>query len=444
MKIAFLFFLPIIVYGGTPVFNPISHRNINSTIVFDTSNSATISLYSSGYIYPRQGDEQGAIQEDGWNDWKDAKESACIFFLPQQAGELFVALKVKSSSGNAALTISLDESKKGVEVAVPQSSEYITLPVGAFTVDNKQYHHIVIRGLRKSGDYFPQVQAIVVSGEVAKDIKFNRSPYRGAPSTHLRYVVPGDSTVKWFYSEVSVPDEVKNSVNAYYETNGFNGGYGGIQLNNLIERRFIFSVWSKYNTNDPKEIPTDYAVNLKQKGPSVFTGEFGNEGSGGHSHLVYPWQTGKTYRVLTGIKAVAGDSTTFISWYAAPEDNYSWHLMAEWTQNKSGAKPGLKGLYAFVENFGPNGNDYFKAYYGNQWICTPSGNWVELTKVSFSTTANPQKHQRYDYGAGVENDKFYMFSGGFKQLNNISPGDYLQRKATGVAPRIDFSALPGI
>jgi len=253
--------------------------------------------------------------------------------------------------------------------------------------------------------------------------------------------VPGDSAVKWFYSEVMVPKEVEKSVNAYYETNGFNSGYMGIQINSLTERRFIFSIWSLFNTDDPKEIPAQFAVNLKQKGKDVFTGEFGNEGSGGHSHLVYPWQVNKTYRLLSGIKSIAGDSTTYVGYYAVPDDNYQWHLMSEWTQNKTDTKRGFRGLYSFVENFGDNGNDYFKAYYSNQWICTPTGSWVELTKASFTTTANPKKHQRYDYGAGVEGDKFYMFTGGFKQLNNIAPGDFISKPATNKPPVIDFNNL---
>ena len=69
------------------------------------------------------------------------------------------------------------------------------------------------------------------------------------------------------------------------------------------------------------------------------------------------------------------------------------------------------------------------------------GCWVELTKASFTTTANPKKHQRYDYGAGVEGDKFYMFTGGFKQLNNIAPGDFISKPATNKPPVIDFNNL---
>lgn len=409
---------------------------------FDTTNSTTVTLKSNGYVYPSiPENNMGNIDDDGLKFWKDEQLVTKVFFLPQQKGQLFMALKISLATGTSKIKISLDDDNKGKEITMTQGAAYIVLPIGSFTIKSKGYHYILIKGINKTGTYFPNIEAVILSGAATKNLKYNESAYRGAASVHLHYPVPGDSAVKWFYSEVMVPKEVEKSVNAYYETNGFNSGYMGIQINSLTERRFIFSIWSLFNTDDPKEIPAQFAVNLKQKGKDVFTGEFGNEGSGGHSHLVYPWQVNKTYRLLSGIKSIAGDSTTYVGYYAVPDDNYQWHLMSEWTQNKTDTKRGFRGLYSFVENFGDNGNDYFKAYYSNQWICTPTGSWVELTKASFTTTANPKKHQRYDYGAGVEGDKFYMFTGGFKQLNNIAPGDFISKPATNKPPVIDFNNL---
>ena len=222
-------------------------------------------------------------------------------------------------------------------------------------------------------------------------------------------------------------------------TNGFSGGYLGIQVNSPTERRIIFSVWSNYNTDDPKQIPSEYAVKLVKKGAEVNSGDFGNEGSGGHSHLVFMWKPGVVYKFLLGAKP-SGDHTIYTAYYFAPE-NGAWKLIAQWDKTKTGGKL-FSGLYSFVENFGPNGNDYFKARYGNQWICTPSGTWIEMTKCALTTTASPAKHQRYDYGAGTENNMFYMFTGGFKEMNNLAPHSIIERKPNGKAPDIDFSALP--
>src|SRR5579862_4576462 len=409
---------------------------------FDTSNVSTVNMLGNGYIYPKELEgEEDPIQTNGLTLWKDPISYARIYFYTQKTGELFVSVKVRSPFNKSRIKLSIDNSMGGHEKEVKRTDSSVILQVGKFKIDTSCYHYIEIKGLTKNGKYFPDIQAIVLSGEAAKGLQFNNKEYRGAASTHLHYPLPGEDTasgVAWFYSEVNVPVGV-NSINAYYETNGFSDGYSGIQINSDTERRFIFSVWSNYRTDNPKEIPNAYAVKLIDKGSNVFSDQFGNEGSGGHSHLVFPWRNGTRYKLLVGAKP-AGDHTIFTGYYFAPE-NGSWKLLARWDKSKTEGKQ-LSGLYAFVENFGPNGDDFFKAYYGNQWICTPSGTWIELTTCHFTTTAGPVKHPRYDYGAGVENNWFYMFSGGFKELNNLSPHALIRREANAVPPDIDFSSLP--
>ncbi len=146
-----------------------------------------------------------------------------------------------------------------------------------------------------------------------------------------------------------------------------------------------------------------------------------------------------TYKLLVGARP-AGDHTIYTAYYYAPE-NGAWRLIAEWDKAKTGGAP-LSGFYSFVENFGPNGDDYFKAMYGNQWVCTRNGTWIESDKCYLTTTASPEKHPRYDYGAGVQDNLFYMYTGGFKEMNNARPGAILTRTPGGKAPDIDFSRLP--
>ena len=418
------------------LFSGFSKAQSNST---DT-NSFDVTLFSNGYVYPKAENwNSNNIVRDGLHNWNDPEVFTRTFFFPQQAGNIQVVLKLKSSDGNSKLRVQLDSAGESHEITIEKGADFVTIPVGVFLIADARYHCIQIKAISKTGTYFPDIKSILISGPAAKDLKYNLSEHRGAPSTHLWYQYPKDSTIAWFYNEVTVPVGV-NSPNAYYMTNGFSGGYSGIQLNSPTERKFIFSVWSNYSTNDPKEIPADYAITLIKKGKDVFTGEFGNEGSGGHSHLVYPWKQGVTYKILIGAKP-KGDHTIYSCYYFAPE-NGKWNLMAIWDKTKTEGKL-FSGLYSFVENFGDNGNDFFKAEYGNQWICTPSGTWIELTKCSLTTTASPTKHQRYDYGAGVENNKFYMFTGGFKEMNNLAPHSMIERKANGVPPNIDFSTLPG-
>ena len=398
-----------------------------------------VTVFSNGYVYPNsEFRRSNSITLDGFTGWDNKDLFTRTFFYTQQAGKIQVSLKLKSPGGNSRLKVQLDSTGKSFEIKVFKSADFVTVPVGAFSIPDARYHCIQIKGISKTGKDFPEIKSVIISGPGAENLKYNLSQYKGAPSTHLWYQYPPDSTIAWFYNEVTIPAGV-NSTNAYYMTNGFSGGYMGIQLNSLTERRIIFSIWSNYNTNDPKEIPADYAITLIKKGKGVFTGEFGNEGSGGHSHLVFPWKQGTTYKMLIGAKP-SGDRTIYTAYFFTPE-NGKWNLIAQWDKTKTGGKL-LSGLYSFVENFGPNGNDFFKAEYGNQWICTPLGTWIEMTKCSLTTTASPTKHQRYDYGAGVENNLFYMFTGGFKKMNNLAPHSTIERKANGVPPDINFGALP--
>jgi len=397
-------------------------RSINP----DHSQTVTIPLSGSAYTH-RGGDTK-------------------VYFLAEHTGRLQVQLRVKTSQPTSVL-VKLDDGSRDTTIRLEGSGSYTTIDAGCFELGTAGYHFISLKPAGRNRT-LPDIPEMILSGQAAEGVLCNNSRYKGAPSTHLTYTIPGDSTAAWFYTEVSVPEGV-NSTNAYYETNGFADGYMGIQVNSPAERRVIFSIWSSYRTDNPREIPSEYAVKLIKKGKGVFSGEFGNEGSGGHSHLVFPWKNGTTYKMLVGAKP-AGDHTIFTAWYLAPE-NREWRLIAQWDKTKTGGKL-LSGLYSFVENFGDNGEDYFTARYGNQWICTPSGNWVELTEARFTTTADKVRHPRFDYGAGIvpmdiaggkARTWFYMYSGGFKQLNNLPAHSKIRREAGGVPPVIDLAALPG-
>jgi hypothetical protein len=412
---------------------------LSNHLIAQDSTNAMVSLYSNAYTYPRVSEVESFITKEGLLGWEVQQRVTKVYFYVAKPTSVSIALQLAQVFNDCKLSVKLDKQTTSQILQVNNSDTKIK--VGSFQIKDTGYHFIEIKGASKKGVKYPTISFLLLDKFEAGAIQFNTSHYRGAASTHLRYTVPGDSSVQWFYTEVRVPDEVKNSVHAYYETNGFHSGYGGIQINSLTERRFIFSIWSLFKTDDPKQIPADYIVHLNKKGKDIFTGEFGDEGSGGHSHLVTNWKTNTTYRFLTGITALKGDSATYIGYYASPDDNYKWHLLSQWTQHKTDTKTGFKRLYAFVENFSDNGDDFFKAYYSNQWAITFNGNWLELTEAKFTTTANNKTHQRFDYGAGVEDGKFYMYSGGFKQKRNIMPGNIINRPSTGKHIEIDFKEL---
>jgi hypothetical protein len=96
---------------------------------------------------------------------------------------------------------------------------------------------------------------------------------------------------------------------------GFARGYFGMQVNSRTERRIIFSVWdaaSGSTAMDRSTVAADNYTQLVAKGDGVVAEVFGNEGTGGHSHL-YPWKTGSTQKFF--VTATPDGSATVYSGY---------------------------------------------------------------------------------------------------------------------------------
>ena len=102
----------------------------------------------------------------------------------------------------------------------------------------------------------------------------------------------------------------------------------------------------------------------------------------------------------------------------------------------------MRGLYSFSENFGGStGHLQRKALYGNQWIQTDSGQWIELTTASFSYDRTGRE-DRLDRFMGVEQGQFFLSHGGFIPGSTKS-GEKFTRPAIGKAPDVNFAAAIG-
>jgi hypothetical protein len=179
-------------------------------------------------------------------------------------------------------------------------------------------------------------------------------------------------------------------------------------------------------------------VQLIAKGEGVYAGDFGNEGTGGHSHLKTMWKTGETQRFLLGAQPVDEKHTVYAGYWWNPEKK-DWMLIAAMKAPKAGGY--LKGFHGFSENFwGSNGHLQRKALYGNQWIRTADGKWIELTTATFSHDATG-RGDRLDRYMGVEDGKFFLSHGGFVE-GFTTFGEKFTRPATGQAPDFKLPEIP--
>ena len=210
-----------------------------------------------------------------------------------------------------------------------------------------------------------------------------------------------------------------------------------MQVNSEKERRIIFSVWDSGNEDkDRDKVADENRVRLVGKGAGVFSGDFGNEGTGGHSHLKYPWKTGSMQRFLVTAQATGSTHTTFSGYWFHPE-KMDWMLISAWNAPKENGY--LRGLHSFSENFlGENGHLPRKALYGNSWYRSHDGKWREIRTAKFSHDQTG-KGDRLDRTMGIENNRFFLQHGGF--LEGYTEYGVPFTREPGIEPPADIEAL---
>ena len=254
-----------------------------------------VSLTGNAYITSPERDAR--ITGRGLARWTSPATVVSVYFYMPQKGTFGLAIRAK---GESKIKVSCNKMKSLIPL---NSSEWQEIPVGQFKVAKPGYVKVDLQGVEKRGETFGEVSDIIVSGGTGEMVfvkDFSTYWGRRGPSVHINYIMPKDS-VEWFYNEVTVP-ESGEVLASYYMANGFGEGYFGMQFNSPTERRILFSVWSPFDTQDPKKIPDDYKITMLRRGGGVHIGEFGNEGSGGQSYLKYNWKAGKTYPFLMQVR----------------------------------------------------------------------------------------------------------------------------------------------
>ncbi len=322
------------------------------------------------------------------------------------------------------------------EMDVTGTGEAVAVKFGEFTVQKAGYGQFMLQSLNAAGQPAGDIEALVLDGPATADAHFNLDPRRNAASVHLTYATPKDAPVALFYNEVT---GVADPVATYYMACGFSRGYFGMQVNSPTERRIIFSIWDSGGEGvDRSKVADENRVKLLAKGEGVSAGDFGNEGTGGHSHLVYPWKTGSVQRFAVTAKA-EDEHTDYTGYWFHPEQR-TWMLIASFRAPRDGKW--LRGLYSFSENFGgSNGHLQRKALFGPQWIRLADGQWQEITEASFSHDETG-KANRLDRFMGVESGRFFLSHGGFVP-GFTKFGEKFARPATGTPPVLQLPEVSG-
>jgi hypothetical protein len=400
----------------------------------------TIPVYGNSWVVENPNKNQQFIKQEGIANWHEESVKIRTYFRVERTGKLHVGFEGSSKNGKSQLKITCAGQTKEVAVSNPSVEK---IDAGIFEISEPGYHWVEFEGITREGSTFAEIETLLIGGEATSgEVYFVNDDFywgRRGPSVYLGFQVPENAgDVKWFYSEIQVP-EGEDVLGSYFMANGFRQGYFGIQVNSETERRVLFSVWSPFQTDNPQDVPEEDRIVLLKRGDGVYTGEFGNEGSGGQSYLRYNWKAGTPYRFLLKGEPVGNGSTDFTAWFFAPEEN-EWKLIASFRRPKTNTW--LKGLYSFLENFMTETGDQSRmAWYANQWVCSPSGNWTELTKIKFTADATARKDSRLDYSGGVENGRFFLKNCGFFS-DRTTIDTFFERENSGIQPEINFEELP--
>lgn len=393
----------------------------------------------NSWLSPEENRRSRIITQQGIQNWNNLESKLTSYIRTNNSGRLQLGLRMRAPSGPSTLKITM--AGKSEEIRI-ENQEFEDIIIGKFDLDKSGYHSIEIEPVNKTGETIVDIEDILVGGPATQgEVNFVKDNFhfgRRGPSVHLRYIYPEEKDVLYFYNEIVVP-EGEDVIGSYFMANGFSHGYFGIQVNSEDERRILFSVWSPYETQDPKEIPEDYRITLLKKGKGVYTGEFGNEGSGGQSYLKYMWKPDTTYGFLLKGEPTGKNSTNYTAYFFAPEKG-EWELIASFQRPYTNNY--LKNLYSFLENFSPpTGNISRKAFYKNQWVYDTKNNWTESTKIKFTADATANAGHRLDYAGGVEGEAFFMKNCGF--FDDYTPTNVMfERKSSGVVPNINLEDLP--
>lgn len=383
-------------------------------------------------------------RKNGAVAWSNPDTVLSVFFRVDRAAEIDLAMTASVRSGRAIIKTCVADECFETVVATVDSSER---KIGRITVNKPGYVRVDLQGVERTGDEFGEIQTLQISTET-DDLKvdFVRNNDGGmfywgrrGPSVHLGYQVPQDIDLRYACSEITVP-EGQDPIGTFYMANGFAQGYFGMQVNGPAERRILFSIWSPFKTDNPRDIPPEDRIVALARGRGVHIGEFGNEGSGGQSYLVYPWKAGATYRFLTRVVPDGEGNTVYTSWFG-DKSTSEWILIASFRRPKTDTH--LRGFHSFLESFDPSrGHISRRAFYGNVWVCDIDGHWHECTKARFTVDATGSNRHRLDFSGGADGNRFFLSNCGFFNDTGI-PGQSINRAPVGIDhPGIDFASLP--
>lgn len=383
------------------------------------------------------------VTDQGIVNWQNPQTVLSTYIRMPQPGKLKVSVNVAVPVGESKFSVSIGGKLVYFIAKGNSNTEYF---VDEWDIQGAGYVKIDLQAISKSSAFYGSIDNFYISGSSSSLLTSyvpnnNNSLFhfgRRGPSVHMNYNTQAVSNIEWFYNEVTVPQN-NDIPGSFYMAAGFDNAYYGIQANSPTQKKFLFSVWSPDPSNTPGQVPEAYRVILLRQGPGVTVTTFGNEGNGGQSSLIYNWIPGNTYKFLVRGRPIGNNQTEYTAYFFAPEEN-TWRLIASFARPFTTTY--LTGTHSFLENYLPEyGNKERSVYFGNQWVKSNTGQWIELTTAQYTGDGTANSRYRLDFAGGLNNNVFYLRNCGFFD-NYVPINSSFIRPQTGILPSVNLNTLP--
>ena len=220
---------------------------------------------------------------------------------------------------------------------------------------------------------------------------------------HLWWDLAGQGEGTCLYGEITV---LATQPTTYYCGANWHpgepaGGYCGIQHNDPQERRTIFSIWDTSPTLHPV---------VSAAGPQTIHGRFGGEGEGGHTHMLWNWQTNETFQFYVCKQPGSEPDTTAARYYIFDPARHQWLAVATIT-SPNGGKHAVTtlggGVNSFLENFSGQDPERPRLALYRLWLGPDARHLRCLTRA------------RGDGKWGELHDTYFLAAGGTNELGTV-------------------------
>ncbi|MCE9546835.1 MAG: DUF3472 domain-containing protein [Planctomycetia bacterium] len=244
-----------------------------------------------------------------------------------------------------------------------------------------------------------------------------------AQAQHLWWDLGGQKDATCLYGEITVLATHKTIYycGANWHPGSPAGGYCGIQDNSAQEKRMIFSIWDTSPKLKPK---------VTEAGAATKFSRFANEGSGAHTHQVWPWKVGETFQFFVEKRPGTAADTTDARFYYFDKSQNKWQHGATINCPNGGqaSVPTFGGaIVSFLENFSGRDRDVPKLALYRLWLGPSPDKLKCLTRAGGDGNWG-QLHDCYYLAEGEKTRLAEVFSGLEKTYGKSAPAGQVNLK----------------